>query len=137
MCVRDRRTDFTTDRIVFPLRDQLLQAGRDYRTEMIAYCFMPDHLHVLFEGETDHSKVLACAEMFRQRSGRDFRAMTGRYVWQEGFHDRILRREEDTLTVVRYILENPVRAGFCKDFRDYRYSGSARYSLNEIAGALA
>src|SRR5919199_3419879 len=97
MCTIDRRSEFVTERVVFPLRDELLQQGRNYRTEIVVHRFMPDHLHVLFEGQTPDSRVLGCAEMFRQRTGRSFRAAHGRHVWQEGFHDRILRRAKTRL----------------------------------------
>jgi hypothetical protein len=36
----------------------------------------------------------------------------------------VLRRDEDTAGVLRYILENPVRKGLADNFTDYRYSGS-------------
>jgi hypothetical protein len=61
----------------------------------------------------------------------------GRGLWQAGYYDRILRHDEDSLTVVRYILENPVRAGLVSRFSDYPYSGSDRYSLKELAVACS
>ena len=35
-----------------------------------------------------------------------------------GFHDRALRRDEDTLSTARYIVANPLRAGLVKNIRD-------------------
>jgi len=32
-------------------------------------------------------------------------------IWQAGFHDRALRREEDLPSVARYVVANPLRAG--------------------------
>jgi REP element-mobilizing transposase RayT len=32
-------------------------------------------------------------------------------LWQKGFHDRALRREDDLAEVARYVVSNPVRAG--------------------------
>jgi len=40
-------------------------------------------------------------------------------VWQEGFHDHALRREEDLQATARYIIGNPVRAGLVPSVRDY------------------
>ncbi|MNW20243.1 hypothetical protein D3C71_2205540 [compost metagenome] len=46
---------------------------------------------------------------------------TGRKVtlWQKGFHDRALRREEDLLKVARYVVANPLRAGLVEKLGDY------------------
>jgi putative transposase len=137
MCTIERQRLFVTHDTVYQVRGELLRTGQDYRTEIVAYCFMPDHLHVLFEGLQSDSNVRKCAEMFRQRSGRSFRAVHSRRAWQEGFYDRVLRRDEDTLAVARYIFENPVRARLCSDIRAYPYSGSSRYSVDVIVASLA
>jgi putative transposase len=42
-------------------------------------------------------------------------------VWLPGFHDHALRAEEATADVVRYIIENPVRAGLVKEVGAYPY----------------
>jgi hypothetical protein len=40
-------------------------------------------------------------------------------IWQEGFHDHAIRREERLRDTARYIIANPVRAGLAKSVRDY------------------
>jgi hypothetical protein len=40
-------------------------------------------------------------------------------VWQTSFHDHALRREEDVLSVARFVVANPLRAGLVKSLRDY------------------
>ena len=57
-------------------------------------------------------------------------------MWQEGFYDRILRNDEETIVVARYILDNPVRAGLVARFDEYPFSGSSRYSIPELADAI-
>jgi REP element-mobilizing transposase RayT len=98
---------------------------------------MPDHLHVLIEGSTEHADLLKCTAMFRQRSGRRYRQLHDAYLWQEGYVDRLLRKDDATLDVVRYIIANPLRAGLCRDVREYPYVGSRRYSIEEIIDSLA
>ncbi len=46
---------------------------------------------------------------------------TGRNVclWQRGFHDRALRREEDLVKLARYVVANPLRAGLVEKLGDY------------------
>ena len=71
-------------------------------------------------------------EMFKQRSAFAHKRLTGGNLWQDGYHDRVRRREEATRDVVAYILENPVRAGLCTDYRQYPFSGSSVYSMEEL-----
>jgi REP element-mobilizing transposase RayT len=40
-------------------------------------------------------------------------------LWQPGFHDRAIRKEEDLQTVARYIVANPLRAGLVQRIGDY------------------
>ncbi len=53
-------------------------------------------------------------------------------LWQEGYHDRVLRDEEATTTVVRYMLENPVRAGLVDRPELYPFWGSLVWSRREL-----
>jgi len=40
-------------------------------------------------------------------------------VWQPGFHDHALRKEEDVRAVARYVVANPLRAGLVQRIGDY------------------
>ena len=51
-------------------------------------------------------------------------------------YERVLRDDEATLAVARYIIENPVRAGLVSDPRDYPFLGSQVFSLDEILSAV-
>ena len=45
-----------------------------------------------------------------------------RYLWQDGYYERVLRSRHALETVVRYVLENPVRAGLASKPGDYPFS---------------
>jgi len=98
---------------------------------------MPDHLHVLTEGTLLASDLPRFVASFKQQSGFGFARQYSARLWQDGYHDRVLRRDEETSEVVRYILDNPVRAGLVTVFDQYPYSGSDRYSVSELAEAVA
>jgi hypothetical protein len=49
-------------------------------------------------------------------SGRDI-------VWQNGFHDRIVREDERADQYVAYVLDNPVRKQIVKRYQDYPFCG--------------
>jgi putative transposase len=104
---------------------------------VIAYCFMPDHLHVLVEGYCEDADIAKFVARFRQSAGYGYCRRWGGRLWQEGYYDHVLRKEDDTLEVARYTIANPVRAGLCDDARKYPHLGSSRYSLDELVGSIA
>jgi REP-associated tyrosine transposase len=116
---------------------QLLRTTTAYSFEAVADCFMPDHMHGLFEALTEDADFLKFTAMFKQRSAFEFEKTMAKRLWQEGFHDRVLRNEESTLSVAAYIIQNPARAGLCDDPRRYPFMGSSRYSVDELMEAIA
>lgn len=87
--------------------------------ETLAWVLMPDHLHWLVRLQD-----LGLSELMRRVKSRSSYAikrateLEGR-VWQSGYHDRALRRDEDLLSVARYVVANPLRAGLVNRLGDY------------------
>jgi hypothetical protein len=52
--------------------------------------------------------------------------------WQRYGYDHILRDDEKSIVVARYILNNPIRAGLVKRIEDYPYCGSLEWSLEAL-----
>src|SRR5439155_10713803 len=118
-------------------RGELLRTAVDYRFAGIVYCFMPDHFHGLFETMASTCDFRKFANMFKQRSAFAHKSAAGDKLWQDGYFDRVLRREETTLDVIAYILDNPIRASLCSDPREYPYTGSTLYSIDVLWEAIA
>jgi hypothetical protein len=74
--------------------------------------------------------------MFKQRSGFRWRKTCGTPLWQEGFHEHVLRNGENFAEIVAYLLNNPVRAGLCATPEMYPYLGSGRYSFAMLADVV-
>jgi REP element-mobilizing transposase RayT len=72
----------------------------------------------------------------KQYSGFYYRAAFGRRLWQRYGYEHVLRNDEAAVSVARYILENPVRAGIVGAVEDYPFSGSSVYSLKELLEAV-
>ena len=85
----------------------------------LAWVVMPDHFHWLIE--LRHSSLSALMLATKSRSAREINARLGRSgrLWQKGFHDRTIRREENVQAVARYIIANPIRAGLVSRVQDY------------------
>lgn len=87
--------------------------------DSLAWVVMPDHLHWLFSLQAESlDRVM---QRVKSRSAIAVNGHLGRAgsLWQPGFHDHALRREEDLREAGRYIVANPLRAGLVRDIGDY------------------
>ena len=116
-------TDFYLDRIVVQAMRHQHQEGN---IQSLAFVLMPDHLHWLFTLQNDNSlaevmKQVKGTSSFLIQKNRRERGDIQLYqpLWQEGYHDRALRKEEDLQQIARYIVANPLRAGLVKKIGDY------------------
>lgn len=57
-----------------------------------AYCFMPDHVHLLLEGLAPESQLLKFVNRLKQRTAFEYRLKRRGTLWQVKFYDHILRR---------------------------------------------
>ena len=135
-CVFERRPVFVTPGHVEAVLTQILRAAAEEAFAVIAYCFMPDHLHLLVRGETDVSNCRRFIALAKQLSGYHFQRAFGARLWQRYGYERTLRSDEATLPVVRYIIENPVRAGIVTCPSEYPFLGSTEYSMAAILDAV-
>jgi REP element-mobilizing transposase RayT len=103
---------------------------------MIAYCFMPDHLHALIEARSESCNALQFIKQAKQLSGFHYKKQFGERLWQRHGLERVLRDDECTLVVARYILENPLRARLVERPEEYRFSGSTTHPLRQMLEAV-
>jgi REP element-mobilizing transposase RayT len=88
------------------------------------YCLMPDHCHLIIQVRSTGlidiiGDVKSCTTRAWWNQGNRGR------LWQRSFYDHGLRTERDYTETIRYILENPVRAGIVADWGDYPHIGGA------------
>ena len=99
---------------------------------ILAYCFMPDHLHLLAAGTSETSDARRFVDLGKQLSAYEYHQATGARLWQRLSWDRVLRADDDTAAVMRYLLLNPVRAGLVERPLDYGGSGSLVFDRDEL-----
>jgi putative transposase len=128
----ERRTVSTDAARVEMVLRQFLRAATDKRHEVTAYCFMPDHVHLLVKGVHGDSDCQDFIKAAKQYSGYHFRQSTQETLWQRYGYERVLRDEMERATTIRYILDNPVNAGLAEEPGDYPFLGSACYSVPEL-----
>jgi len=118
----NRSRPFEDERAVRDCLDVLTTACDRYAFSVHAYCFMPNHVHLLVEGD-EYSSLVAFMKNFKQLSSYRHRQRTGQALWQRSYYERVLRTDEDVSAVVDYIWDNPVQAGYVAFREEYRFSG--------------
>jgi putative transposase len=135
-CTLDRRPTFARAAIVECVLAQFRRAADRTAIELLAYCFMPDHAHLLVGGTQDDADGRSFIALAKQLSAFHVSRQFGVRLWQHYAYEHVLRGDEDSLQVARYIIANPLRAGLATSVYDYPFVGSDTYSLEEIGGAV-
>ncbi|MBY4677317.1 REP-associated tyrosine transposase [Marinobacterium arenosum] len=94
--------------------------GTESNTKTLAFVVMPDHFHWLMQ-LGDHVSLSKVVQQVKSVSAHRINKHLKRHgpIWQDGFHDRALRREEDLQAIARYIVMNPIRAELVNSVRKY------------------
>jgi REP element-mobilizing transposase RayT len=126
----NRQTIFEDDWDIERLIDTVKRYKSVSKYELYAYCFMNNHVHFLMK-ETEEPvsisiKRISSSYVFwynkkYERCG---------HLFQERFKSEVIDSDEYFLTVLRYIHQNPMKAGIVKDNSGYRWSSYSEYMGN-------
>ncbi len=106
-----------------------------YNVEVWAYCLMDNHVHLILVPKTQEGLAKAVAETNRRftchiNTRYDWRG----YLWQGRFISFVMD-EAYLIRTLRYVENNPVRAGMVEKAWDYLWS-SARNHVNAVEDSL-
>ena len=85
ICTHHRKRVFVNREAVHLVLLQLVQTANQYQFAVIAYCFMPDHLHLLVEALDDNSSLQEFARAFKQCSSYHWKTAFGHSLWNVRF----------------------------------------------------
>ena len=88
------------------------------------WTIMPNHVHVLFTILTGFH-LSSIAHSWKSFTAKEANRVLGRSgsFWQPESFDRLIRSHRQMEFTIRYILNNPVKAGLCKDFFQWPWTG--------------
>ncbi len=98
--------------------------------KLYAYCLMDNHIHLLLKTEAEPLEIIfrricdSYIPWYNQKYDR-----CG-YLFQGRFKSEAVENDRYFLTVLRYILQNPLGAGLCKSPEEYIYSSAREYYEN-------
>jgi len=136
ICTRHRQALFMEATDVDAVVARLQSTADRRRFAVVVYCVMPDHLHMLLEALSDDADLREFVRIFKQCTSFDWKRRVGDALWQRSYFDRVLRADEDILSVARYILANPVRAGLVREPMDYPYLGSGMMKVRDLLDSI-
>jgi putative transposase len=108
----------------------LAEAKERHRVKLFAFCLMPNHFHFVIEPEhpTGLSRFMQWLLTTHVRRYHQHYGSSG-HVWQGRFKSFPVQRDEHLITLLRYVLQNPVRAGLSSRPREWRWSSLRRAQL--------
>ncbi len=96
------------------------------RYKLRAWCVMPNHVHALFETmNTPMRRVVESWKKYTAPRANRLLDRRGRF-WEAEYWDTFMRDAEHERETMRYIEENPVKAGLVTRARDWPWSSARR-----------
>ena len=98
--------------------------GQRYR--LLAWCLMPNHVHVVIEVLAAHSlgAIVRSWKSFTARRANELVGETGAF-WHADYFDRYMRDDRHLARTIEYVEQNPVKAGLIAKAMDWPWSSAA------------
>jgi REP element-mobilizing transposase RayT len=112
-------------------RQRFIDTLRYYKNisnyEMYSYCLMDNHIHLLIRETTE-----SVSQIIKRISSSYVYWYNQKYdrlghLFQERFKSEVVESDEYVLMVLRYIHQNPVKAGITNEIRGYLWSSYHEY----------
>jgi REP element-mobilizing transposase RayT len=93
-----------------------LQHFEGLRYQLRAWVVMPNHVHVVLWPMPNYtlSGIVQSWKGYTAREANKLLGRTGQPFWQPEPFDRWIRNDQEYERCCRYVVNNPVKAGFCK-----------------------
>lgn len=110
-----------------------------------AFCIMPNHVHWLFtpkrsemarESDSLLIPIMHSLKSFISNQANKILNRKSAF-WSREYYDHVVRNSEQFGRILVYILENPVKAGLCSDWKEWPWTGcpmAIRESLEQRKG---
>lgn len=127
----EKRNIFVSDTDKLHFIEIVGKMKKSDRFYLYAYCLMNNHIHMMIsEGTEDIAKILkritvSYVSYFNKKYKR-----VG-HLFQDRFKSEVVNEDEYALTLVRYIHQNPIKAGMVKYLQDYLWSSYNTYIKND------
>ncbi len=100
---------------------------KKYGIKIFSYCIMDNHFHIALENSSGH--LADFMKSVNGQYGQYYRNNTNSkgYVFEDRFKSTLIQDDRYLITVIMYILLNPVRSGYVENPFDYKWSSAGEY----------
>lgn len=99
------------------------------RYESHAVCIMPNHVHWLLtplptalpSGDSPLSSIMHSVKSYTSHQANRLLKRDGNF-WSREYYDHLIRSSEQFGRLLIYVLDNPVKAGLCKTWDQWRWT---------------
>ncbi len=107
--------------------------GNGARYTTVCYCIMPNHVHLVIDvgGHTIEpypkkpsyvlSRIMESLKRHSARKANTILQQTGHF-WQKESYDHVVRDGKELNNIIRYIIDNPVKAGLVSSSDQWRWT---------------
>jgi REP element-mobilizing transposase RayT len=92
--------------------------------DVIAFCIMPNHVHLVSDMQRTNvplHNMLQRIKTFSAVKGNPLLKRNGG-LWHRENYDHVVRDGEELKRILRYVMENPVKAGLCNVWSDWKWT---------------
>ena len=111
--------------------DKFLQVLKDCKAisgfKLFAYCLMGNHIHILLQETNEPIELLMKRIATRFVYWYNIKYQRTGHLFQDRFKSEPIEDDSYFLTVLRYIHQNPTKAGICKNVASYENSSYNEY----------
>ena len=95
--------------------------------DLYGYCIMSNHYHLLINDKSN--KLSAIMNKINSRYANYYNLKNARtgYVFNDRYHSENVENVKYFLTCLRYIHQNPIKAGICNKTYEYKFSSIHAY----------
>jgi putative transposase len=119
----NRQPIFIEDEDYLHYLDILKRYKEKFNFKLFAYCLMTNHVHLLIKTSSvaTVSQIMKAITISHTRHYH-LKQNTSGHIWQGRFKSPLVSDDEYLLAVMRYIEQNPLRAGIVKHPEEYPFS---------------
>jgi REP element-mobilizing transposase RayT len=95
--------------------------------KLFGYCLMGNHIHMLIKEEKEPIELIFKRIGARYVYWYNWKYQRSGHLFQDRFRSEVVEDDGYFLTVLRYILQNPVKAGLTTNVSEYKWSSYNDY----------
>ena len=119
---------------------KFIETLKDYKAvsgyNVFAYCLMSNHIHILLQVCKEDLDVIMKRIAGSYVYWYNWKYYRKGHLFQDRFKSEPIEDDEYFLTVLRYIHQNPIKAGIVEKLDEYVYSSYNEYMKDSVSNLL-